>query len=133
MAEPVKYQDQVEGSHPDASAQPPDGGAAERASPPGQVTALFSRASAEAELPDPTRLQDAGRSPPGDRASGSAQPTADSDRCLTLEQLQTLRQRAGAKDVDDETAEELSAALGLAERIRARGIEVDAAFHRLSF
>jgi hypothetical protein len=134
MPEPVKYQDQADGSHPDASAAPAEGGAAERAAAPGQVTALFSRAGTDGDVPDPARPQDTGGSPSrSDRPSPTAQPSAGSDHCLTLEQLQILRQRAGAKDVDDETAEELSAALGLAERIRARGIHVDAAFDRLSF
>jgi hypothetical protein len=111
MPEPIKQPDQADGTLTDVAG-------AERSSSPGQVTTLFSRASPEVDQPEPAATQ---------RAS------ARHHECLTVEQLQSLRRRASEREVEDDRAEELSAALGLAARIRARGLHIDAAFDRLSF
>lgn len=73
-----------------------------------------------------------------DRQVGAAAPAARAAasvprECLTLQQLQLLRQKAGAKDIDDAVEEEFAAALGVAEVIRSRGIYIEDAFDRLQF
>ena len=73
-----------------------------------------------------------------DRQAATATPAPSSlpreqAACLTLSQVQWLRQKACARDVDDVVAEELAAALGLAELIRSRGVPIDDAFDRLQF
>lgn len=60
--------------------------------------------------------------------------TGGADQCLTLEQVQELRKKASSKDkASDEIAEELSAALGLAERIRSQDLYIPGAFDHVVF
>ena len=66
-------------------------------------------------------------------APAAASVPAEQAECLTLQQVQWLRQKACAKDVDDVIAEEFSAALAIAEVIRSRGFAIEDAFDRLQF
>ena len=71
-----------------------------------------------------------------DRQAATATPVPSAlprEPCLTLSQVQLLRQKACVRDVDDVVAEELAAALGLAELIRSRGVPIEDAFDRLQF
>jgi len=61
-------------------------------------------------------------------------PSPGANDCLTYEELQNLRQRVRSNDeITNEIAEELSAALQQAERIRSRNLYVAGANDRLTF
>src|SRR5712691_3194056 len=60
--------------------------------------------------------------------------TSGADDCLTDEQMLELRARVRSKaDASDEVAEELSAALGLAGRIRSQDLFIRGAYDQLKF
>jgi hypothetical protein len=53
--------------------------------------------------------------------------------CLSAEQAQEFRKAAQARAVDPEVNEELSLALGLAQRIRTHNCRIDSAYERIRF
>jgi hypothetical protein len=53
------------------------------------------------------------------------------DDCLSASEVSRLRQKAISRDTTEEIAEELSAALGLAQRIRSRHLYIDSAEDRM--
>jgi hypothetical protein len=97
--------------------------------------ALSDQSTDGAKVVDKSRSSDPGQPPPSeqtvtiapkDHASHSSAP-------LTSADLQQLRARVVGKEINDEAGEEISAALGLGERIRSCKIPVDDARNRLEF
>jgi hypothetical protein len=55
------------------------------------------------------------------------------DDCLSAAEVEQFRQKALSRETSDEVAEELSAALGLAQRIRSKDLYIDSAADRMRY
>lgn len=95
--------------------------------PPSAVPSKMPLPVAPPETPPPGALAAMAR-------SLGLTPARTAEECLSLDQIRELRQRALAiKAPSDELSEELSAALGVAQRIRSRKIFIEGADRRLYY
>jgi hypothetical protein len=93
-----------------------------------------SRAKRGVRMADVVPFSDSSIAETVDRQAATATPAPSaSPGRLTQQQVQWLRQKACAKDVDNVIAEEFAASLGLAELIRSRDVPIEDAFDRLQF
>ncbi len=87
--------------------------------------------AADNDVPGPPvgRADDAGMQP----ATAAPGPSSPAAACVSDAQMQEFHALALAAKATDEVAQELSAALGMAHQIRARGCGIDLAYPRLKF